>query len=202
MPLPAGSDRTGRKDLTQQIPAGNGQDGPAMRPKHPQCRGEWRREAHSPRKRARPIVCDRERVRGEHPTPNLAPGPQGPGALFFFGNHLGGRAGYPQPAVQAPASQSTRRVKDNPPYLHPSRPPTWNSFAISRLSFGARRRIHLGSCFQETVISWRNLPSPSAQNETFKFTPHALLARAFPAGGFHRLAVSGSGLCRRTHGRR
>jgi len=28
------------------------------------CRGEWRREAHRPRKRARPSVCDRERVRG------------------------------------------------------------------------------------------------------------------------------------------
>jgi len=33
--LPAGSLRTGRRGLTQQIPAGNGQDGPAMRPKHP-----------------------------------------------------------------------------------------------------------------------------------------------------------------------
>jgi hypothetical protein len=27
----------------------------------------------------------RERVRGEHPPPNLAPEPQGSGALFFYG---------------------------------------------------------------------------------------------------------------------
>ena len=34
-PLPAGSDRTGRKGLTQKFPAGDSRDGPAMRPKHP-----------------------------------------------------------------------------------------------------------------------------------------------------------------------
>jgi len=28
----------------------------------------------------------RERVRGEHPPPNLAPEPQGSGALFFYGS--------------------------------------------------------------------------------------------------------------------
>jgi len=34
-PPPAGSDRTGRRGLTRKIPTGNGQDGPAMRPKPP-----------------------------------------------------------------------------------------------------------------------------------------------------------------------
>jgi hypothetical protein len=33
----------------------------------------------------------RERVRGEHPPPNLAPEPQGSGALFFYGS-----GGYPR----------------------------------------------------------------------------------------------------------
>lgn len=34
-PLPAGSRRTGRRGLTQQLPAGNGRDSPAMRLKTP-----------------------------------------------------------------------------------------------------------------------------------------------------------------------
>src|SRR3954465_8798102 len=49
------------------------------------CRGEWRREAHRPRKRERPSVCRRERARGERPLPQIGSGSvKTSGAFFVF----------------------------------------------------------------------------------------------------------------------
>ena len=55
------------------------------------CRGEWRRGAHSPRKRARPIVCRRERARGERPPPKFGPGTARFRGLIFLRTNVGPR---------------------------------------------------------------------------------------------------------------
>src|SRR6476620_9098260 len=48
------------------------------------CRGEWRREAHRPRKRARPSVCRRERARDERPPPQIGLGSFKTSEAFLF----------------------------------------------------------------------------------------------------------------------
>ncbi len=44
----------------------------------------------------------RERVRGEHPPPNLAPEPKGSGALFFVGPDLAPGAPFRKRATRSP----------------------------------------------------------------------------------------------------
>ena len=72
-PLPAGSRRTGRRGLTQQLPDGNGRDSPAMRLKT--SRTEWRVASGSTRPaqaRAPNSVHWKERAASAHH--ELAPG--------------------------------------------------------------------------------------------------------------------------------
>jgi len=67
-PLPAGSVRTGRRGLTRKIPAGNGRNGPAMRPKHPHAAESGVGE-HTAREseRAQQCAIGKERVANAHP---------------------------------------------------------------------------------------------------------------------------------------
>ena len=79
-PLPAGSVRTGRKGLTRKIPAGNGRNGPAMRPKHPHAAESGVGE-HTAREseRAQQCAIGKECVASTHPQiwprSRKAPGP-------------------------------------------------------------------------------------------------------------------------------
>src|SRR5476649_2135413 len=82
LPL-AGGDRTGRKDLTRKTQTGNGRSDPAIRSKTSHAAKSGVGE-HTARESESAQRVRRERVRGEHPPPNLAPEPQGSGALFFL----------------------------------------------------------------------------------------------------------------------
>jgi len=79
----AGGDRTGRRGLTQKTPAGNGRSDPAMRSKSSHAAKSGVGE-HTARESECAQCMRRERARGERPLPNLAPEPQGSGALFFY----------------------------------------------------------------------------------------------------------------------
>jgi len=72
-PLPAGSDRTGRKDLTRQIPTGNGWNGPAMRPKHPHA-AESGVGKYTARESEAPNCVPSGKSAWRTPTPKFGPG--------------------------------------------------------------------------------------------------------------------------------
>ena len=72
-PLPAGSDRTGRQDLTRQIPTGNGWNGPAMRPKHPHA-AESGVGKHTARESEAPNCVPSGKSAWRTPTPKFGPG--------------------------------------------------------------------------------------------------------------------------------
>ena len=71
--LPAGSDRTGRKDLTRKIPAGNGWNGPAMRPKHLHA-AESGVGKHKARESEAPNNVPSGKSAWRTPTPKFGPG--------------------------------------------------------------------------------------------------------------------------------
>src|SRR5258708_6162850 len=66
--------RKGERGPHKKTPARKGSGGSRHETETSACRGEWRREAHRPRKRARPSVCHRERARGERPPPKIGLG--------------------------------------------------------------------------------------------------------------------------------
>ena len=71
--LPAGSDRTGRRDLTRQIPTGNGRNGPAMRPRHPHA-AESGVGKHTARESEAPNSVSLGKSAWRTPTPKFGPG--------------------------------------------------------------------------------------------------------------------------------
>src|SRR5471032_1725932 len=64
-----------------------------------------------PAKASAPNVCVRERARGERPPPNLAPGPQGSGALFFLfsADREAGRKQSAEARVQRAKAEASKR---------------------------------------------------------------------------------------------
>jgi hypothetical protein len=82
--LPAGSDRTGRKDLTRKIPTGNGWNGPAMRPKHLHA-AESGVGKHKARESEAPNNVPSGKSAWRTPTPKFGPGTARFRGLIVFG---------------------------------------------------------------------------------------------------------------------
>ena len=84
--LPAGSDRTGRRDLTRQIPTGNGRNGPAMRPRHPHA-AESGVGKHTARESEAPNSVSLGKSAWRTPTPKFGPGTARSRGLIVFRIH-------------------------------------------------------------------------------------------------------------------
>ena len=120
-PFPAGSDRTGRRDLTRQIPTGNGWNGPAMRPKPPHAAGSGVGK-HKARESEAPNIVPSGKSAWRTPTPKFGPGTARFRGLIVFADRFTvvwtraghGRHGYAGGAQGLPPITASR------PYAAPT----------------------------------------------------------------------------------